>query len=178
MPVGVKIVLFIGLVILVVVVLIYRTMERSRPQNKFETLGRESFSESRQWMTESDVNEIFQNDSEAMLKEARKVPVENLEMLARQVIDQTERIEEALYVYNQQHGITSHKATLLEIAVSYVDDNSTDFYIKNEDGSLVTITWNPHTKEIFASECIYTLDEILDAVWQWDGEPGQNYGAE
>lgn len=106
------------------------------------------------------------------------VKIGNLIPLASQVIgsDHTDLLEKKLYEYNQANGIKSGTAILLEVAPSMLRDKNVEFYVENDDGSLVTLFWDPYQLTVDAQNCQYTKEEIEKNVWMFsEGEP-ENHG--
>lgn len=102
-----------------------------------------------------------------------RVPIKNLDPLATQIMgSNADLLEEKLYEYNLNHGIMSTQATLLEAAASVTRDKTMEFYIENEDGSLVTLFWDPYYQTADAEKCQYTKEDIENNVWIFsEGEP-------
>lgn len=67
--------------------------------------------------------------------------------------------EKKLYEYNFINGIKAETSTILN---SYQMQAATEFYLENDDGSLVMITWIPSEQEIKVSSCPYTKDALLN----------------
>lgn len=105
-------------------------------------------------------------EPEESTQETAAIAIQNLDTLAVPVMgNDALMLAEKLKEYNQAQGIFCARATLLEVGVSMTEDKATEFYVENDDGSLVTLTWNPYRQTVVAEACQYTKQEIIDNVW-------------
>lgn len=139
-----------------------------------ETQAPQSFLEEENFAKSESVKRLPESEetqNETQLPAA--VTIKNLDTLAEPVMGKdAPMLAEKLKEYNQGKGIQSTQATLLEVGVSVTEDKATEFYIENDDGSLVTLVWNPYRQTVEAKACQYTKQEITDNVWMRSaGEP-------
>ena len=180
-PLRKKVCLLVGLVIIYIAIVLgqwffflkpskerleHNAKETQQPQSFLQTENIFSESESVKLLPESE-----ETQNETQLPAA--VTIKNLDTLAAPVMGKdAPMLADKLEEYNQGKGIQRTQATLLEVGVSVTEDKATEFYIENDDGTLVTLVWNPYRQTVEAKACQYTLQEITDNVWMRSaGEP-------
>lgn len=165
-------------VVLVAVQFVFRhrndqSMDESIPAFETETMEESAFEQTDHDETLASV-ENNETDSETDTMETiNRVTIKDLDPMATQIMGSNANLlEEKLYEYNLANGIVSTKATLIEAAASTTRDKTMEFYVENDDGTLVTLFWDPYYQVVDAETCKYTKEDIENNVWMFsEGEP-------
>lgn len=104
--------------------------------------------------------------------EKEGMTIVNLEEYAEPVMGSASTLlEESLFSYVMDEGITASAGTIIHVMVPEHDPSSIIFYILLDDAyeTIVMISYHPREKIVTAGSCLYTKEEIISEVWEDNG---------
>lgn len=157
-----KIMLLIFLAVIFLVNLIVISREREEQRKTLEAYEKQMETEA----SEESINEISTEDNVPNFGTSNTIV--NLDEYATPLLgNDAKLLENCLVEYFLKNGFEKTTTSIFHVMIPEANAEHLYFFCESVDGQqIVRLTFDCATRNVFAEECDYTKEEIIDEIWE------------